>query len=200
MPIPKINDNLVERLEANLKIKHNTARSYASNIRGLWRKLNKDKPFGGSLAFVPSRKMIRAVADVTNLSARKNAANAAVAALKVIGGHEKELAEYRQLMMGVFSGLPEGGQKKPPLQGWREGVEESAGSVQEGGQGGISAQPVEAGGAHQVPRLPHTHGPNLPEVDCLGPCPPTRVHRPVTSRPLRTRALPMKSGKKATGL
>ena len=119
MPIPKINDNLVERLEAKLKIKHNTARSYASNIRGLWRKLNKDKPFGGSLSFVSTRKMIRVVADITNLSARKNAANAAVAALKVIGGHVKELAEYRQLMMGAdkdFQAYLKAGKKKHPFK------------------------------------------------------------------------------------
>jgi hypothetical protein len=119
MPIPKINDNLVERLEAKLKIKHNTARSYASNIRGLWRKLNKDKPFGGSLSFVPTRKMINVVAQITNLSARKNAANAAVAALKVIGGHDKEMAEYRQLMMGAdkdFQAYLKAGKKKFPFK------------------------------------------------------------------------------------
>ena len=61
MPIPKINDNLVERLEEKLKIRHTTARSYASSIRGLWKKLHPGKPYDGNLEFVTSPKLVRIV-------------------------------------------------------------------------------------------------------------------------------------------
>ena len=119
MPIPKINDNLVERLEEKLKIRHTTARSYASSIRGLWRKLNKDKPYDGGLAFVATPKMMRVVGDIVNLSARKNAANAAVAALKVLGNKDTALAQYRQLMMSAdadFQKYLKSGKKKHPFK------------------------------------------------------------------------------------
>ena len=119
MPIAKINDNLVERLEGKLKIKHTTARSYASAIRGLYRKLGKDTPYDGSLGFISTAKMIRVVGDIQNLSARKNAANAAVAGLKVAGGQEKAMAEYRQLMMAAdkdFQAYLKAGKKKHPFK------------------------------------------------------------------------------------
>ena len=118
MPIPKINDNLPERLEKHLNVKHNTARSYASAIRGLWRKLRKE-PYDGTLDFLATAKMSRIVGDITNLSARKNAANAAIAGIKVMKGHERALREYRELMMSAdadFQNFLKAGKKKYPFK------------------------------------------------------------------------------------
>ena len=119
MPIPKINDNLVERLEAKLKIRHTTARSYASAIRGLFRQLKGDTKFNGTLNFVTSPKLMRIVTDIPNLSKRKNSANAAIAALKILGGNAKVLADYRQLMMAAdkdFQQYLRSGKKKHPFK------------------------------------------------------------------------------------
>ena len=119
MPIPKINDNLVERLEAKLQIRHTTSRSYASAIRGLFRRLKPNEKFDGSLKFVTSPKLMNLVSAIPNLAARKNAANAAIAALKVLGGHEKVMAKYRQLMMAAdkdFQKYLRSGKKNIPLR------------------------------------------------------------------------------------
>ena len=118
MPIPKINDNLPERLEEKLGVKHSTARSYASSIRGLWRRIHKE-PYDGTLDFLGSAAMIRHVSAITNLSARKNASSAAIAGLKTTGKHEKALREFRELMMNAdsdFQDFLKAGKKKYPFK------------------------------------------------------------------------------------
>ena len=118
MPIAKINDNLPERLEEKLKVKHSTARSYASSIRGLWRRIRKE-PYDGTLDFLGSAAMIRHIGNITNLSARKNASSAAIAGIKVTGKHDKALREYRELMTNAdadFQDFLKAGKKKYPFE------------------------------------------------------------------------------------
>ena len=93
------NDNtkLTAKLEEALKVKHTTARVYASSIRQL-ATLLKIKFTGADVSWLTKRKVVNHLNNVVNLTRKKNLASGAVAGLKLLG-NQKIISDYREILM-----------------------------------------------------------------------------------------------------
>ena len=105
MPIEKKNTELTKRITEKLGVKNNTARVYASLIKQMWLRMSKEathQNMPADMAFLKTTKMKSYVRGIVNLTRRKNHANAAVAALKMVTD-EKDVhkQEYRDIMMAA---------------------------------------------------------------------------------------------------
>ena len=105
MPIEKKNTELTKRIAEKLGVKNNTARVYASLIKQMWLRTSKEathKNMPADMAFLITTKSKAYVRGIVNLTRRKNHANAAVAALKMVTD-EKDVhkQEYRDIMMAA---------------------------------------------------------------------------------------------------
>ena len=105
MPIEKKNTALTKRIAEKLGVKNNTARVYASLIKQMWLRTSKEathKNMPADMAFLKTTKSKAYVRGIVNLTRRKNHANAAVAALKMVTD-EKDVhkQEYRDIMMAA---------------------------------------------------------------------------------------------------
>ena len=102
MPFDKKNTDLTDKLQETLKVKHSTARVYASSLRQLASHL-KITFEGADVSWLIRRKVLNYVHKVVNLTRRKNMASGAIAGLKLIGDDKKEakkkLGNYREILM-----------------------------------------------------------------------------------------------------
>ncbi len=102
MPFEKKNTDLVERLQETLKVKHSTARVYASSLRQLASNV-KITFEGADVSWITRRKVLNYVGKTVNLTRRKNLASGAIAGLKLLGDEKKEakkkLGDYREILM-----------------------------------------------------------------------------------------------------
>ena len=93
------NDNktLTKKLEEALKVKHSTARVYASSLRQL-ATLLKIEFKDADVSWLTKRKVINHLSNIVNLTRRKNLASGAVAGLKLLG-NQKIIYDYRDILM-----------------------------------------------------------------------------------------------------
>ena len=89
MPFEEKNTDLVERLQETLKVKHSTARVYASSLRQLASNV-KIKFDGDDISWITRRKVLNYVSKTVNLTRRKNLASGAIAGQKLLGDEKKE--------------------------------------------------------------------------------------------------------------
>lgn len=91
------NKDLTKKLEVALKVKHTTARVYASSIRQLSTLIKI--PFeGADIEWLKRRKVVNYLNSVVNLTRRKNLASGAIAGLKLLG-NQKIINDYREILM-----------------------------------------------------------------------------------------------------
>ena len=95
MDLTPKNTVLIDRFEKTLKVKRSTARVYASSIASLAKKMNEKTD---DLSWLKKKKIKKHVADINNLTRRKNLASGIVAALKVID-ERKIIEDYRSILM-----------------------------------------------------------------------------------------------------
>ena len=96
------NKVLIDALEDKLKLKRQSARAYASQIR----KLHTVMKIPGSLsfAFLDTDKAVKQVSDIINVGQRKNMASASLAGTRAADMSQKRQNEYRAVMMEADKG------------------------------------------------------------------------------------------------
>ena len=91
------NKVLTKKLEEALKVKHATARVYASSIRQL-ATLLKIEYKDDDIQWLTKRKVVNYLNNIVNLTRRKNLASGAVSGLKLLG-NQKIISDYREILM-----------------------------------------------------------------------------------------------------
>ena len=91
------NTKLTKKLEEALKVKHATARVYASSIRQLATLMKIDFK-DTDIEWLTKRRVVNFLNNVVNLTRRKNLASGAVAGLKLLG-NQKIIGDYREILM-----------------------------------------------------------------------------------------------------
>ena len=115
MDLTPKNTVLIDRFEKALKVKRSTARVYASSIASLAKKMNEKTD---DLAWLKKKKIKKHVADINNLTRRKNLASGIIAALKVID-ERKIIEDYRTILMQAdkdYTAYLQSGKRKRPYK------------------------------------------------------------------------------------
>ncbi len=109
------NTALTDSLEKALGVKRSTARVYSSAIASLSRKVNESTD---DIHWLTKKKILKHVADINNLTRRKNLASAIVAGLKLL--QDKRMIEkYREILMKAdkdYSAYLQSGKRKRPYK------------------------------------------------------------------------------------
>ena len=115
MDLTPKNTVLIDRFEKTLKVKRSTARVYASSIASLAKKMNEKTD---DLSWLKKKKIKKHVADINNLTRRKNLASGIIAALKVID-ERKIIEDYRKILMQAdkdYTAYLQSGKRKRPYK------------------------------------------------------------------------------------
>ena len=115
MDLTPKNTVLIDRFEKTLKVKRSTARVYASSIASLAKKMNEKTD---DLSWLKKKKIKKHVAEINNLTRRKNLASGIIAALKVID-ERKIIEDYRSILMQAdkdYSAYLQSGKRKRPYK------------------------------------------------------------------------------------
>jgi len=109
------NTVLTDRFQKVLDVKRSTARVYASALASLSRKVNESVD---DLSWLTKKSILKHVADINNLTRRKNLASAIIAGLKV-ADETKVIEKYRKILMKAdkdYTAYLQSGKRKRPYK------------------------------------------------------------------------------------
>ena len=109
------NTVLTDRFQKVLGVKRSTARVYASALASLSRKVNESVD---DLGWLTKKKILKHVADINNITRRKNLASAIIAGLKVVD-ERTVIEKYRKILMKAdqdYTAYLQSGKRKRPYK------------------------------------------------------------------------------------